>query len=135
YMPIVESLPGFRRIQGVGLLNPIDGVIMDAIPDAIGPADPRRVIHIRLNGDRILARLAKEQDVITQSWPEPGAIPFQLVKRQSLRPDADGLELWPFRDHDFPVILPSPLAHVTYRVSTKIFEANPSIPDHHGRHL
>src|SRR5262244_1234861 len=119
-MPVIYGFPCLSGVERIGFVDAPAGLIVDAVPDAVGPTDPGVVIDIGLNGYGIVPRLAEEEDIVTQGRPQPGGIFFQLAKGQSFAVNADGLRLGIFGNHHFAMIEPSPLAHIAYGLPAKV---------------
>ena len=91
-----------------------DPRLLDWIEDAqsslvheLGGDDPIVVGDVRLNRDRVISRLAEDQDVIRECWPQPTRILLELHEQQPFRVRANRLRLRIFVDADAAVVNPS----------------------------
>src|SRR5215471_17315583 len=121
-MPVICGFPCLSGVERIGFVDAPAGLIVDAVPDAVGPTDPGFVIDIGLNGYGIVPRLAEEEDIVTQGRTQPGGIFLELAKGQPFAVNAYGLGLGVFRDDDLAMIQPAPLTHGAHGLPAKVLE-------------
>src|SRR5207237_84364 len=91
--------------------------------------------NVGMNGNRVLSRLAKDQDIIGQSWPKPRGILLQLHKEQGLAVSPDRLRLWILVNRDVAVIEPTFIKMEVNHLAVEVNQADHAMGDKRARHL